>query len=176
MKLKIVLPFIIFAILMFFLSKGLHHDPKKLPSVLINQKVPVFSLVELTNNKDTFSNQDLVGHISLLNVWATWCTECKAEFSLLLQIAKEKRIQFYGLNYKDNQTAALNWLKEYGNPYKKIGFDVSGLVAINFGVYGTPETFLIDKQGVIRYRYVGALTNYAWQQQFLPRIEQLEKE
>lgn len=174
MKLKIILPLIIFVFLMVLLSKGLNHDPKKLPSVLINQKVPTFSLALLHDPKATFSNKDLLGHVSLLNVWATWCSECRREFPMLLKLSKQ--IQIYGLNYKDNKTAAINWLKEQGNPYRKIGFDADGLVAIDFGVYGTPETYLIDKKGIIRYRYVGPITESTWQKQFLPRIKQLEQE
>jgi cytochrome c biogenesis protein CcmG, thiol:disulfide interchange protein DsbE len=167
-------PLVLFIGISIFLFIGLGNDPKKLPSALLDKHIPEFSLNGLQKNSPVFTQNTLKGDISLLNVWATWCFACRDDHQFLMELA-ETGFPIYGLDYKDNKRGAIAWLDAYGNPYKAVGFDKKGKVAINLGVYGTPETFLIDKHGVIRYRHVGILNKRAWQDKFLPIIKQLTK-
>ena len=164
-------PFLIFMALVLFFWRGLFLKPQILPSVQLGKVLPNFQLPML-DEEGIFSPQILQGQVSLLNVWASWCSSCADEQVFLMQLAREK-IPIYGLNYKDETESAKRWLSEWGNPYQAIGEDKEGKVAIDLGVYGTPESFLIDKKGVIRYRHVGVLTQTVWQSEFLPRIKDL---
>lgn len=170
---KASLPLIIFAALAFFLWRGLSLNPRHLPSALINKPAPQFQLATVETPGATFSKKDLLGQVSLVNVWATWCVACREDHPVLMDIAAHSDVPIYGLDYKDDQKKAQQWLKVFGNPYQKIGFDASGNTAINWGVYGTPETFLVDKHGVIRYKQIGPMTHQVWQEKFLPLIKQL---
>lgn len=172
---KLTIPFILFLILVIFFWRGLHIDPRELPSVLINKPAPQIDLPTLQNTKQLLTTKNLMGHVSLVNVWATWCEACAEEHPVLVDIAATKKIMIYGLDYKDQRNAALNWLHNYGNPYHAIGFDEDGMVAINWGVYGAPETFVIDKQGIIRYKFIGPITQVVWQNEILPIVEKLQK-
>jgi len=125
--------------------------------------------------KHRITDQDLVGHIALLNVWATWCISCRAEHSVLMHAAQTENVTIYGLDYKDSRPEALQWIKHYGNPYKAIIFDPKGTLAMELGVYGTPETFLIDKNGIIQYKYIGPVSPEAWSNDLLPKIKQLQR-
>lgn len=156
-----------------FLWRGLSLDPHLIPSALLNSPSPQFSLNSLTGSQQKFDNEDLLGHVSLVNVWASWCDTCLEEEPVLLEIAQSNKVKLYGINYKDQNSAALKWLSQYGNPYQKIGTDHDGAVGINWGVYGTPETFVLDKKGIIRYKYIGAITDEVWQDKLLPIINQL---
>lgn len=169
-----VIPLLLFAILVVFLWRGLSLDPQNLPSVRLGQPLPIFKLSVLGDENAQFSPNVMRGHVVLLNVWASWCNACTEEQAFLLELAGQG-VPIYGLNYKDTVKNATNWLAEWGNPYKLIGKDESGRVGIDLGVYGAPETFLIDASGVIRYRHAGALNPLVWQQEFMPRIKQLEK-
>ena len=173
-----ILPFFIFVMLALFLWRGLALDPHHLPLAQMGQPLPLFALSQLTSSTTEktalFTNKSVRGHIALLNVWASWCAACQEEQVFLLQLAREG-MPIYGLNYKDTTAEATQWLTKWGNPYRLIGADEAGRVAIDLGVYGAPETFLLDKTGTIRYRHVGALTATAWQHDFLPRIRQLEE-
>lgn len=169
-----LIPFVIFVALGFFLWRGLSLEPQKLPSAQLGKTLPSFQLASLGKDK-LFSPDVMKGRVSLLNVWASWCAACVDEQVFLMGLAREG-VLIYGLNYKDKTESAQSWLKEWGNPYQAVGEDKSGKVAIDLGVYGAPETFLIDKQGRIRFRQVGILTEIAWQTDFLPRIKQLESE
>lgn len=162
-------PFILFIVFIAFLGRGLHLDPHRLPSTRIGQPLPVFELPSLSHQAHGLKNTDLRGKKSLLNVWASWCHVCEEEQVFLLQLA-HAGVPIYGLSYKDDPQQARQWLNTWGNPYVAIGQDQSGQVAIDLGVYGTPETFLIDERGVIQYRHVGALTEAVWQNEFLPRM------
>lgn len=163
-----VLPFVVFASLSIFLWKGLYLNPREIPSTYVDKKIPKFSLPTLAQNKPSvFRDEDLYGEVSLLNVWASWCMACKDEQVFLLKLA-DSGIKIYGLNYKDDVANALDWLNTWGNPYTLIGTDINGLVALDLGVYGTPETFIIDENGVVRYRYAGILNEKIWQEKFLP--------
>lgn len=163
-----ILPFLVFVFLSVFLWKGLYLNPREIPSTYVGKKIPKFSLPILAKNKHgVFQDKDLYGEVSLLNVWASWCMACKDEQVFLLKLA-DSGVKIYGLNYKDNFKNALDWLKTWGNPYILTGVDIDGLVALDLGVYGTPETFVIDKNGVVRYKYAGILNEKVWQEKFLP--------
>jgi cytochrome c biogenesis protein CcmG/thiol:disulfide interchange protein DsbE len=167
-----LVPFFLFVVLVVLFWRGLKLDPHYLPSVKIGQRIPAFKLDTLDGQ--LLTDNQLTGHVSLLNVWASWCMSCADEQVVLMQLANQG-MSIYGLNYKDSPEEAKSWLSEWGNPYQQVGQDLEGKVAINIGVYGAPETFLLDKHGVIRYRHVGTLTKAAWQKEFLPLIESLEK-
>ena len=154
------------------LFKGLKLDPHQVPSVLINKKIPNFSLPQL-NSADTVTAQQWIGKTALVNVWASWCESCVEEHDLLMKIVQESHVTIYGLNYKDEKNTAAQWLQQHGNPYKNIALDSEGKTAIDWGVYGTPETFVIDAQGIIRYKQVGALTWDVWQKQIKPLLASL---
>lgn len=173
MKLKLLIPLVIFLLLTLFLWHGLYHDPHSLPSVLVNKSLPNFSMPAL-EEKESITQQDFIGHVTMLNVFATWCLTCHIEHPILMDIADSKKVVVYGVNYKDNHFAAQNWLKKYGNPYQKIIDDSAGTFAINLGVYGTPETFIIDQNGVIRDRYTGPITQAVWRNILLPEIQRLQ--
>lgn len=168
-----IMPLLVFLLLAIFLWRGLALEPQKLPSVQIGQALPDFKLAELNSPQVSFTAKQLRGKISLLNVWASWCAACIDEQVFLMQLSKEG-IPLFGLNYKDNSENAKQWLAEWGNPYQLIGEDSQGKVAIDLGVYGAPETFLIDQQGIIRFRHVGVLNEESWKRDFLPRIKQLQ--
>lgn len=172
--LRFILPLLVFLVIIMFLWLGLKKgDPHQLPSALIGQHVPLLSAPSLLAESTTLTAGDFQGQPLLLNVWATWCVTCQAEHSVLMDIAATHKVRIFGLNYKDDLPAARQWLKNYGNPYQDVIADPQGRLAIDFGVYGTPETFVIDAQGVIRYKHVGALTWEVWQQELLPVIEKL---
>lgn len=167
-----ILPFAVFVLLSLFLWRGLSLDPHELPSVKVGQKLPGFNLPTLFNSQASLTSDNMAGQVALLNVWASWCHTCNEEQVFLLQLAREG-LPIYGLNYKDNPKHAKAWLSEWGNPYREIGVDPKGKLAIDLGVYGAPETFLVDVDGVIVYRHTGALDKKAWQEEFLPRIHSL---
>jgi len=167
-----LLPLMVFTLLVIFLWRGLSLEPQHLPSTQIGHSLPEFQLPQL-GTEHVFSTQTVTGKVALLNVWASWCEACIEEQVFLMQLAQQG-VLIYGLNYKDDTADATRWLKEWGNPYQAIGEDHRGKVAIDLGVYGAPETFLLDSHGIIRYRHVGILDAKSWQQEFLPRIRQLE--
>ncbi len=170
-KLKFeVIPLILFFILSVFFAKSLWLDPHLLPSSKLGKTLPSFELKTLEGG--VFNSSILYGQFSLLNVFASWCDSCIEEQSFLLQLAHQG-ILIYGLNYKDSQKDAVRWLNEFGNPYKMIALDRKGKVAIELGVYGTPETFLIDKKGIIQYRHVGVLDESIWLKEFKPIVDRL---
>lgn len=170
-----LIPILLFVLLSIFLWRGLFLDPHALPSAQINKPLPNFVVPQLQNTQDQFSAQQLKNQVSLLNVWASWCMACVDEQVFLMQLAREG-VTIYGLNYKDQREDALQWLSEWGNPYQLIGQDKHGKVAIDLGVYGAPETFVIDKKGIIRYRHVGILNQETWSQVILPLIQNLKEE
>ncbi len=175
-SLKFIIPFIIFMGLILFFWRGLSINPHRIPSVLIGHEIPHFHLSTLEEPDQYIDSQVLLGKVSVLNVFASWCLACHDEHPQLMDIALNTDVPIYGLDYKDSRTNALQLLNHYGNPYRKIGFDDLGSVAINFGVYGTPETFIIDKTGRIRYKQVGPITKEIWQKKMYPLIQQLRQE
>lgn len=168
---RFILPGAIFAALVVLLFVGIQRAPSKsvIASPLIDKPAPQFEL-PILGSEELFSNASLQGRSYLLNVWGTWCAECRREHDMLLEIAAQGEIPIVGLNWKDDPAAAAQWLQDLGNPYSVIPADREGRVAINWGVYGAPETFLIDAAGVVRYKHVGALTPLVWESEFLPRI------
>lgn len=159
-RLKLFLPLILFAVLAAFLMRGLELDPRELPSALIDKPLPEFSLPVL--GRDNVLNREAVtGRAALFNVWATWCISCRVEHPYLTQLARDG-VAIYGINYKDEDAAALKWLQELGDPYIASIADREGTLGLDLGVYGAPETYLVDASGVVRYRHVGVVDERVW--------------
>ena len=173
---RFLIPLILFIVMVAFLAVGLKLDPREVPSPFIGKPSPAFNLPQLAEPGKSFGNADLQGQVSLLNVWASWCVSCKQEHPFLLKLAKQKILPIYGLDYKDEREAGMDWLNRLGNPYTVSVFDADGKVGIEWGVYGVPETFVIDKHGVIRHKHTGPITEESWQKTLLPLIIQLQKE
>ena len=169
------IPLAIFAVLVLFLWVGLGRDPRLVPSPLIGKPAPPFRLAQLHKPTDWLQADDLRGKVWLLNVWASWCVSCREEHPLLLQLAKANLLPLYGLDYKDKNDQALAWLAQNGDPYTASIVDADGRVGIDYGVYGVPETFLIDKAGVVRYKQIGPLTAEALKEKILPLVRELQK-
>ena len=168
-------PLVLFLALAALLYKGLALNPREVPSPLIGKPAPEFSLPELKDTSRQLSHSDFLGKVSLLNVWATWCVSCRAEHPLLMQLARQG-VTIYGLDYKDNREDAKRWLQRFGDPYVANAFDADGRVGIDWGVYGTPETFVIDQRGIIRHKHIGPLTEEAIQGEILPLIKKLKED
>jgi cytochrome c biogenesis protein CcmG/thiol:disulfide interchange protein DsbE len=171
---RYLLPLVIFLVLAGFLAVGLNKDPREVPSPLIDKPAPAFTLPRLDAPEQMLSTQDLRGQVWLLNVWASWCVACRQEHPLLVELARSGTVKVYGLNYKDKREDALGLLRKSGDPYVTSLSDTEGLVGIDFGVYGVPETFVIDKQGVIRFKQIGPITREALRDTLLPLVAQLE--
>lgn len=163
-------------ILVVFFAFGLRTDPTRLPSPLIGKSAPTFELPNLTQPEQRITTADLAGKVTLLNVWATWCTACMQEHPVLMKIAESGDVALYGLDYKDTRDDALAWLGKLGDPYLGSAFDEDGRVGIDWGVYGTPETFVIDKTGTVRYKHIGPLSWEEWNQTLLPLVQALKAE
>jgi len=173
--LKALFPLILFLGMVAFLFRGLGMDPHKVPSPLIDKPAPQFRLPELTDPTRSLATTDLVGQVSLLNVWATWCVSCRAEHAVLMRLARQG-VRIHGLDYKDSRPEALEWLKTYGDPYMANAFDADGRVGIDWGVYGTPETFIIDKKGMVRYKHIGPISDQDAEEVILPWVAKLQAE
>ncbi len=173
MKLRYLLPLALFAVLVGFLAVGLKLDPREVPSPLIGKPAPGFALTRLDDAAKTIRREDLLGQVWVLNVWASWCAACRDEHPHLMEYAKSKQVPLIGLNYKDTRPAGLTWLARLGNPYDASLFDADGRVGIDFGVYGVPETFVIDKQGVIRFKQIGPVTPEILQGRIVPLLKAL---
>ena len=171
---KMMIPAIVFAVICVFLAIGLTRDPREVPSPLIGKPAPAFSLPRLDNTASTIALKDMAGKAWVLNVWASWCAPCREEHPLLVDMAKKTTVPVYGLNYKDKGEDAVAWLKRFGDPYKAVLVDADGRVGIDYGVYGVPETFVIDKTGTVRYKKIGPLTREAIDEKILPLLKQLE--
>ncbi|MBA3581420.1 MAG: DsbE family thiol:disulfide interchange protein [Gammaproteobacteria bacterium] len=173
-----LIPLLIFFVVVGFLAQGLFLDPREVPSPLIDKPVPAFTLptLHLEQADEVISPDYLKGQIYLLNVWASWCQQCLVEHPFFLQLSQYGVIPIYGFNYKDERSDGLAWLQQHGNPYTAVAFDYTGRVGLDLGVYGAPETFLIDKQGIIRYKHIGPVTPDAWSKEFAPRIKTLQEQ
>ena len=170
-RLKLFLPLILFGVLALFLVRGLQLDPKALPSALIDQPLPEFSLTALGSG-EPLDRASVTGQVALFNVWATWCVSCRVEHPYLTQLA-EQGVAIYGINYKDDDAAALKWLDDLGDPYIASIADRQGTLGLDLGVYGAPETYLIDANGVVRYRHVGVVDERVWTTVLAPIYQQL---
>lgn len=171
--LKFLLPMGIFVVLVGFLAVGLRLDPKEVPSPLIGKPAPAFALARLDQPEQKIARDQLLGQVWMLNVWASWCVACRQEHPLLVEFAKAKMLPIYGLNYKDQRAAGLKWLADFGNPYTASLSDTDGRVGIDFGVYGVPETFIIDRQGVVRFKHIGPVTPEVIRSQIEPLVRRL---
>ncbi len=174
-RLRTYIPLIIFLVIAVFLAIGLTIDPRLVPSPLINKTVPDFDLPPVQGRELGLASTDLVGEVSLVNVFASWCVACREEHPLLMRLAAENTLPIHGLNYKDVPEDAARWLDERGDPYTRTGADINGRVGIDWGVYGVPETFVIDQNGKIVYKHIGAIKQDDWDKTLLPLIQGLQK-
>lgn len=175
MKAKFLIPLAGFFVLVGFLAVGLNRDPREVPSPLVGKPAPMFRVPELAEPGKTFSPEDMKGQVWLLNVWASWCVSCREEHPLLVEFSRQQAAPLIGLDYKDKREDGMSVLARAGNPYGVVAFDGDGRVGIDYGVYGVPETYIIDKAGVIRYKQIGPITTEALQKKILPLIEELKK-
>ena len=173
---RFLFPLVAFVVLAGFLAAGLRLNPREVPSPLIGKPVPSFRLAQLHAGDKFIAAEDMRGKVWLLNVWASWCVSCRQEHPVLIELNQQKKITIIGLNYKDDRAAAMTWLNQHGgDPYLVSAVDADGRVGIDFGVYGVPETFLIDKNGVIRYKHIGPVTAEALKEKILPLAEELAR-
>ena len=167
---RFLLPIGFFAVIIPLFIVGLNKDPRKLPSTFLGKSAPQFSLPGLHDPDKTVSNEMFAGKIVLVNFWATWCVGCRQEHDFLLQLKANQVIPVYGINWRDDRKAAIEWLEQLGDPYIVSGFDGGNHTGIDWGVYAAPETFLVDASGTVIYKFLGPLNTYVWQQEFVPRI------
>ena len=173
-RLKLFLPLFLFVVLVGFLLRGLQLDPREMPSALIDRPLPEFQLSRLGDDS-LVQRSDVIGEVAFFNVWATWCISCRMEHPYLQMLA-DQGVPIYGVNYKDDTAAALEWLDSLGDPYRLNIEDVEGSLGLDLGVYGAPETYLVDARGVIRYRHVGIINERVWQGILQPLYQELLKE
>ena len=171
--LKFGIPLVVFALLAGFFAVGLLRDPREVPSPFIDKPAPAFRLEQLHDAKLGFTPEEMRGKVWLLNVWASWCVSCRVEHPLLVEMSRQKLVPIVGLNYKDQREDGVRWLAKFGDPYMLSAHDLEGRVGIDYGVYGVPETFVIDKQGVIRYKQIGPITPEALDKTIVPLIRKL---
>lgn len=172
-SLKFLIPLAIFLVLAGFLAVGLNLNPREVPSPLIGKPAPAFELTKLDAAEQKLKRDDLLGKVWVLNVWASWCAPCREEHPLVMELARRKLAPVYGLNYKDTRPAGMAFLTQLGNPYEASLFDGDGRVGIDWGVYGVPETFVVDKQGTIRFKHIGPLTPEVLEKKITPLLKEL---
>jgi cytochrome c biogenesis protein CcmG/thiol:disulfide interchange protein DsbE len=175
MRAKVWIPLVIFAAIVAVLGVGLTMDPERVPSPLVGKPVPDFTLPQVADAEGTVSPADLEGEVYLLNVWASWCVACRHEHPVLMEAARDTDLTIVGLDYKDKRADALEWLRQRGDPYAVSAFDAKGKVGIDLGVYGVPETFVVDSKGIIRRKFVGALTREQLRNEILPLVAELRE-
>lgn len=168
------LPLAIFLLMSLLLAVGLSRDPRRLPSALLGKPIPAIELPLLEDPQRRLDTESLRGQVWLLNVWASWCAPCREELPVLLSVTRRDGVALYGLNYKDRDEAARAMLQRHGNPYRASAVDGEGRVGIDLGVYGVPETFVIDREGRIRLRHPGPVTAEVWQKELLPMVRSLQ--
>lgn len=170
---RFLLPLVAFMVLVIFLGIGLNLKPREVPSPLIDKPAPAFRVPQLYEEAKTIAPEEMRGKVWLFNVWASWCVTCREEHPLLVELARQNLVPIYGLNYKDKREDAFAWLAERGNPYVVTAYDREGNVGIDYGVYGVPETFVIDKLGIIRYKQIGPVTPEALRDKIIPLVKEL---
>ncbi len=174
---RYLLPLGLFIGLVILFIYGLQNDPRRIPSPLIDKPAPAFNLPTLHTPETNIQLEDLKGQVSLINVWASWCAACRTEHPLLVNArTKDASLNLYGLNYKDKREDALQWLEQLGNPYIESAYDEAGSIGIDYGVYGVPETFVLDKQGIIRYKHIGPINKQQLETTILPLVKKLRAE
>ena len=171
---RFLLPLVIFLTMVGFLAVGLNLDPREVPSPLVGKPAPVFNLPRLDNPETKISTKDMLGQVWLFNVWASWCGACRDEHPILVSLSKSGVVPIYGMNYKDTRPEAQQWLEQGGNPYIASAMDADGRVGIDYGVYGVPETYVIDKAGVIAYKQIGPVTEEVLRDKILPLVKRLQ--
>ncbi len=171
---RALIPLVIFLIVMGFLFKGLFLDPREVPSPLVGKPTPQFNLPRLDNPEKAFSPKEMLGKVWLFNVWASWCAACRDEHPLLMELSETGFVPIVGMDYKDTRQDALQWLHNGGNPYTVTAVDEDGRVGIDYGVYGVPETYVIDKAGVIAYKQIGPVTYEALRDKIIPLVKRLQ--
>ncbi len=174
MKARLFAPLAAFVLLAIMLGVGLRLNPREVPSPFVGKPAPPFSLPQLHRPGEHLAAADLKGKVWVLNVWASWCVACRAEHPLLVELARSGQVPLYGLNYKDDSRNALEWLLRFGDPYTASVTDTNGRVGIDYGVYGVPETFVIDKAGVVRFKHIGPVTQEVWSRDLEPLIQRLK--
>ncbi|MGD8308945.1 MAG: DsbE family thiol:disulfide interchange protein, partial [Chromatiales bacterium] len=174
MKARFLIPLGLFLVMVVFLAIGLQLNPRTVPSPFIDKPAPAFAVPDLMDPAVTVTPAAMEGRVWLLNVWATWCPECWREHQYMVELARNEGVSIVGLNWKDEPDEARSMLRRLGNPFVMIADDQDGSAGIDWGVYGAPETFLIDKEGIIRYKHVGALTPEVWKEDLEPRVRDLE--
>lgn len=167
---RYAIPVLLFAVLAVFLYRGLYLNPGHIPSPLVGKPAPEFSLPSLAEPSRQVGSKDFEGQVALLNVWATWCPPCRQEHPFLVQLSESGDVPIYGLNWNDDHAAALRWLETLGDPYVATAYDSDGDAAVDWGVYGAPETFLIGRDGTVLHKHTSALTPQVWRRDFLPKI------
>lgn len=172
---RFILPFVIFIVLAGFLYVGLGLNPREVPSPLIGKPAPAFTLPQLHEPEKQFSPQDMKGKVWLFNVWASWCSGCQNEHPLFMDLSRRNIVPIIGMDYKDKPEDGKAWLLNGGNPYNLVVADREGRIAIDYGVYGVPETYVIDKEGIIRLKQIGAVTPEVLQEKILPLVAELQK-
>jgi len=172
---KAYIPLGIFAVLLVFLAIGLTRDPHEIPSPLIGKPAPLLTAPVLNKTGQTFSSKDMLGKVWLLNTWASWCVACREEHPILIEFSKTNPLPIIGLDYKDKDAQGLKWLARFGNPYQMAVTDADGRIGIDFGVYGVPESFVIDKTGLIRYKQIGPFTEESIRTKLIPLIKELNQ-
>ena len=171
---RFILPFIVFVIVAIFLFVGLGLKPREVPSPLIGRVAPAFTLPQLHEPAKQFSPQDMKCKVWLFNVWASWCTACENEHPVFVELSRQNLVPIYGMDYKDKREDGEAWLRKHGNPYALVVSDAEGRVGIDYGVYGVPETYVIDKQGVIQHKQIGAVTQEILDEKILPMVKELQ--
>lgn len=171
---RFLLPLGIFAVLLVFLGVGLKLNPREVPSPFIGKPAPAFKLTQLHAEGKTIAPEDLKGEVWLLNVWASWCVSCRQEHPVLVDLSRRRLVKIIGLDYKDEREAGIGWLMQHGNPYDISAYDRDGRVGIDYGVYGVPETFVIDKAGIVRMKHTGPLSPEVLDKKIIPLVKELQ--
>ena len=167
---RYLLPLAVLAVLVGFFYQGLHRNPAAIPSPLIGKPAPGFELPSVRDDQRLIASKDYAGRMYALNVWGTWCVGCRQEHETLLRIAQSRAVPIVGLNWKDDRALAVRWLDELGDPYVEVAFDPEGRTAIDWGVYGAPETFLVSADGRVLHKHIAPLTLEIWERDFMPLI------
>jgi cytochrome c biogenesis protein CcmG/thiol:disulfide interchange protein DsbE len=175
LRARFLIPLAVFVVMVAFLAVGLTLNPREVPSPLIDKPAPAFTLPQLHAADKTFSQNDMLGKVWMLNVWASWCVACREEHPHLVALARTGAVPIYGLNYKDERADGIAWLARFGDPYRLSAYDRDGRIGIDYGVYGVPETYVIDKAGIIRYKRIGIVTPEIVRDKILPLVKELNR-